>query len=419
MPLSELDEELASHRLFADEARCREVFARLRAEDPVHLAHAKGYPPFWAVTKQADVMEIERQNDKFINAPMTFLHEVEEWAQRLKDTNGTGMYVRNLIQMDGTDHRAMRGLTQAWFMPRNVKQLDEMVCTRATEMVDLMLETERCDFAKAIAPWYPLRVIMSLLGMPEERHPDLLILTQKLLAPQDEQSKMDPVARSIAKREVFSAFLGHMNALIEARRAKPEQDLATLLVNAQVDGKPLAPLDLLGYFLVISTAGHDTTASALAGGLLALLRNPEQLERLRREPELMAPAVEEILRWTCPVRHFMRTATEDYVLRGKQIRKGDQLMMCFPSACFDEEIFPDGHLFRIDRTPNRHLALGSGVHNCLGQHLARLELKAFLTEFLQRIDKVEIDGPVEMVASNQVSGVKHLPLRYTSSLVTA
>ena len=112
MPLSELDEELASHRLFADEARCREVFARLRADDPVHLTHAKGYPPFWAVTKQADVMEVERQNDKFLNAPMTFLHEVEEWAQRLKDTNGTGFYVRNLIQMDGTYHRAMRGLTQ-------------------------------------------------------------------------------------------------------------------------------------------------------------------------------------------------------------------------------------------------------------------------------------------------------------------
>ncbi|MEP6724029.1 MAG: cytochrome P450 [Variovorax sp.] len=412
MPLSELDDEIASHRIFGDEARFRHVFARLRAEDPVHLTKAKGHPPFWAVTKQADVAEVERQNDKFLNAPMVFLQDVEEWAQRLKDTNGTGHYLRTLVSMDGTEHRATRGLTQAWFMPRNVKQLEEAVRVRATEMMDLMLETDRCDFAQKIAPWYPLRVIMSLLGMPEERHRDLLNLTQKMLAPQDDESETNPTARAIAKKEVIGAFVAHFHALIAARKAKPEEDLATLLVNAQIDGKPLGPSELLGYFLAIATAGHDTTASALSGGLVALLQHPDQLERLRREPELMAPAVEEILRWTSPVRHFIRTANEDYVLRGRQIRRGDYLMMCFPSASFDEEVFPDSHLFRIDRTPNRHLAFGSGVHTCLGQHLSRMELKAFMTEFLKRVDKVELDGPVVMVASNQVSGPKHVPLRY-------
>jgi len=254
--------------------------------------------------------------------------------------------------------------------------------------------------------------------MPQERHRDLLDLTQKLLAPQDDQSKADPAARAIAKKQLFGGFAAHFQALIAARQAKPEDDLATLLVNAQVDGRPLGPMELLGYFLIISTAGHDTTASALSGGLLALLQHPEQLERLRREPALIAPAVDEILRWTAPVRHFMRTAQQDYVLRGRQIRQGDYLMMCYPSACFDEEVFPDGHLFRVDRTPNRHLAFGFGVHACLGQHLSRMELKAFLAEFLKRIDRVELDGPAVMVASNQVSGPKHLPLRY-ESLATA
>lgn len=414
MPLSDLDDDIASHRIFADQARCREVFARLRAEDPVHLTQAKGYPPFWAVTKLADVAEIERQNDKFFNAPLVFLLDLEEYAQRMKDTNGTGQYLRTLVNMDGTEHRAMRGLTQAWFMPQNIKRLDATVRARATEMVDLMLETDRCDFAQTIAPWYPLRVIMSLLGMPEERHRDLLELTQKLLAPQDDQPQTDSTARALAKKQLFGAFAAHFQALIAARRAKPEDDLATLLVNAQVDGKPIGPMELLGYFLIISTAGHDTTASALSGGLLALLQHPEQLERLRREPELIAPAVDEILRWTAPVRHFMRTAQEDYVLRGRQIRKGDYLMMCYPSACFDEEVFPDGHLFRVDRTPNRHMAFGFGVHACLGQHLSRMELKAFLAEFLKRVDKVELDGPAVMVASNQVSGPRHVPLRYGS-----
>jgi cytochrome P450 len=343
-----------------------------------------------------------------------FLLDLAEYAQRMKDTNGTGQYLRTLVNMDGTEHRAMRGLTQAWFMPNNIKRLDATVRARATEMVDLMLETDRCDFAQTIAPWYPLRVIMSLLGMPEERHADLLQLTQKLLASQDDQPKSDSAARAIAKKQVFGAFAAHFQALIAARQAQPEDDLATLLVNATVDGKPIGPMEMLGYFLIISTAGHDTSASALSGGLLALLQHPEQLERLRREPQLIAPAVDEILRWTSPVRHFMRTAQEDYVLRGRQIRKGDYLMMCYPSASFDEDVFPDGHLFRIDRTPNRHMAFGFGVHACLGQHLSRMELKAFLAEFVQRIHHVKLDAPAAMVASNQVSGPKHLHLRYES-----
>lgn len=419
MPLSELDDEIASHRIFANEARCREVFARLRAEDPVHLTQAKGYAPFWAVTKHADVAEVERQNDKFINRPMVFMLDLEQYAFRMKDTNGTGEYLRTLVNMDGTEHRAMRGLTQAWFMPQNVKRLDEMVRARAREMVDLMLESEGCDFAQTIAPWYPLRVIMSLLGMPEERHQDLLRLTQQLLAPQEDDTDGDPVALGNRRKALFGAFAAHFQHLIAARKAEPRDDLATLLVQAQIDGKPLGPMELLGYFLILSTAGHDTTASALAGGLLALLQHPDQLERLRREPQLLPSAVEEILRWTSPVRHFIRTAQEDYVLRGRQIRKGDYLMMCYPSANFDEELFPDGQRFRIDRTPNRHIAFGFGVHACLGQHLSRMELKAFLEEFLKRVPRVELDGAPALVGSNQVSGPKHLKLRYAAAVATA
>ncbi|MET3513886.1 cytochrome P450 [Pseudacidovorax sp. 1753] len=413
MLLSELDDEIVSHRLFADEARARAVFARLRAEDPVHLTQAGGYPPFWAVTKLADVTEVERQNDRFLNAPLVFLLDREEYAQRMRDTNGTGQYLRSLVNMDGTEHRAMRGLTQAWFMPHNLKRLDALVRSRATEMMDLMARTGQCDFAQSIAPWYPLRVIMSLLGMPEEHHPDLLRLTQQLLAPREDQQQRDSAEVERAKKQTFGEFATHFQTLIAQRRAEPRDDLATLLVQSQVDGRPLGPQELLGYFLIVATAGHDTTASSLASGLLALLQHPEQLARLRREPQLLGSAVEEILRWSSPVRHFMRTAQEDYVLRGRQIRKGDYLMMCYPSASFDEEVFPDGHLFRIDRTPNRHLAFGFGVHACLGQHLARMELKAFLTEFLARVEDVRIDGPVTLVASNQVSGPKHLPLRYT------
>ena len=414
MTLSAYDNEIASHAIFGDERRFREVFARLRAEDPVHRTEAAGYAPFWAVTKHADIMEVERQSDKFINRPMVFLMDQEEYAQRARETNGTMVYLRTLVAMDGTDHRAMRGLTQAWFMPQNIRRLDALVRERARELVDRMMEHGgRVDFANEIAPWYPLRVVMSLIGMPEDKHPELLQLTQALLAPQDEQMKQRGAANANeAKKQVFGAFAKHFQEIVVARKAEPRDDLATLLVQATIDGQPLPPSDLLGYFLILSTAGHDTTSFALSGGMLALLQHPEQLARLRREPQLVPQAVEEILRWTTPVRHFMRTATEDYVLKGKPVKAGENLMMCYPSANFDEDVFPDATQFRIDRTPNRHIAFGFGVHACLGQHLSRLELKAFLEEFLRRVPQVQIDEAPSLVPSNQVSGPKHLKLRY-------
>lgn len=414
MTLSAYDNEIASHAIFGDERRFREVFARLRAEDPVHRTEAAGYAPFWAVTKHADIMEVERQSDKFINRPMVFLMDQEEYAQRARETNGTMVYLRTLVAMDGTDHRAMRGLTQAWFMPQNIRRLDALVRERARELVDRMMEHGgRVDFANEIAPWYPLRVVMSLIGMPEDKHPELLQLTQALLAPQDEQMKQRGAANANeAKKQVFGAFAKHFQEIVVARKAEPRDDLATLLVQATIDGQPLPPSDLLGYFLILSTAGHDTTSFALSGGMLALLQHPEQLARLRREPQLVPQAVEEILRWTTPVRHFMRTATEDYVLKGKPVKAGENLMMCYPSANFDEDVFPDATQFRIDRTPNRHIAFGFGVHACLGQHLSRMELKAFLEEFLRRVPQVQIDEAPSLVPSNQVSGPKHLKLRY-------
>ena len=414
MTLSAYDNEIASHAIFGDERRFREVFARLRAEDPVHRTEAAGYAPFWAVTKHADIMEVERQSDKFINRPMVFLMDQEEYAQRARETNGTMVYLRTLVAMDGTDHRAMRGLTQAWFMPQNIRRLDALVRERARELVDRMMEHGgHVDFANEIAPWYPLRVVMSLIGMPEDKHPELLQLTQALLAPQDEQMKQRGAANANeAKKQVFGAFAKHFQEIVVARKAEPRDDLATLLVQATIDGQPLPPSDLLGYFLILSTAGHDTTSFALSGGMLALLQHPEQLARLRREPQLVPQAVEEILRWTTPVRHFMRTATEDYVLKGKPVKAGENLMMCYPSANFDEDVFPDATQFRIDRTPNRHIAFGFGVHACLGQHLSRMELKAFLEEFLRRVPQVDIDEAPSLVPSNQVSGPKHLKLRY-------
>lgn len=409
-----IDEQLVSHDLFVDAPRARALFAQLRREDPLHYTTAEGYPAFWAVTKHADIVEVERQHERFISAPLAFMRSSEDL--RMREQTG-GNPIRTLINMDGADHRAYRALAQAWFMPQNLKRLEEMVSQRAAEMVDRLLERgPECDFAQDIAQWYPLKVITSLLGVPDEDHPQMLRLTQQLLAPQDPETQREAGSDGMAAlKKVVGEFFAYFGKLAADRRVNPRDDISTLLVNAQVNGQPIGQTELMSYFMILSTAGHGTTASALAGGLQALLEHPREFEKLRARPELLPSAVEEFFRWTTPVKHFCRTATEDCVLRGKQVRKGDFLMLSYPSANFDEEVFPDGEQFRVDRTPNRHIAFGFGVHVCLGQHLSRMELKAFFAEFLRRVDRIELIGKPEMVRSNQEAGPKQLPVRYAAA----
>lgn len=409
-----IDEQLVSHDLFVDLPRARALFARLRREDPLHRTTAEGYPAFWAVTKHADIIEVERQPERFINAPLAFMRSTEELRER-EQTGGNPLRV--LINMDGADHRAHRALAQAWFMPPNLKNLEQMVAQRAAEMVDRLLERgPECDFAQDIGQWYPLKVIMSLLGVPDEDHPLLLRLTQQLLAPRDPELQRKGGGSDIAAiKKVVGEFFAYFTQLVADRRANPRDDLPTALVNAQVNGEPIGQMELMSLFLNLSTAGHDTTSSSLAGGLQALLEHPREFEKLRAQPDLLPSAVEEFFRWTTPVKHFCRTATEDYVLRGKQVRKGDILMLFFHSANFDEELFPDGEQFRVDRTPNRHIAFGFGPHVCLGQHLSRLELKVFFGEFLRRVGRIDLIGEPEQVRSNQVAGTKHLRVRYAAA----
>ena len=410
-----LDNQLVSHQLFVDTSHWHAIFARLRREDPVHRIEADGYPPFWAVTKHADIVEVERRSDLFLNAPLTFMRSKQEMAVRMKETGGTGQYLRMLVHMDGPDHRMHRAIAQTWFMPPNLKRLEEMVNRVAAEMVDRLLQhSDLCDFAQEIAQWYPLRVIMTLLGIPEQDHEMLLHQTQHLLAPADPElrrSHEDQAEGASLMKKIMGEYLGYFGKVAQDRRVNPKDDLATLLTQAQPDGKPIGQMELLSYFVILATAGHDTTASSLGGGLLALLEHPDQFARLRAEPQLLPTAVDEMFRWTTPVKHFCRTASADAELRGRKIAKGDHLALFYPSANMDEEVFDAPERFRIDRSPNRHLAFGFGPHVCLGQHLSRLELKAFFTELTRRVSRIELAGQPEPVVSNEVAGMKHLPLR--------
>jgi cytochrome P450 len=267
-----------------------------------------------------------------------------------------------------------------------------------------------CDFVRQVAVHYPLYVILSLLGLPESDFDRMLRLTQELFGAADTDLRRGTTPEETI--EVLMDFFAYFNNLTEARRAAPTDDLASAIANARVDGEPLNEFDTASYYVIIATAGHDTTSSTIAGGLQALIEHPDQLARLRENPGLMPLAVDEMIRWVTPVKGFMRTATEDHELRGVTIRKGESLLLSYPSANRDEEIFDDPFRFDVGRDPNKHLAFGFGVHYCLGAALARMEARAFFEELLPRLDSIEPAGEPENVATTFVGGLKRLPVRY-------
>ncbi|MBV9046573.1 MAG: cytochrome P450 [Alphaproteobacteria bacterium] len=415
---TELDNALADPAVFADDAKIYGLLKDLRTSDPVHWTEPEGFRPFWAITKHADILEIEKLNDHFHNEPRSVLMNMEAeknfaamWGGPDPKT-GRVSPLRTLIDMDGEDHRAYRGLTQAWFMPVNLrKDLEARTVELARRYVDRMMELgPECDFTKEIAVYYPLHVIMSILGVPETDEPKMLQLTQELFGggdPDMQRKERDPNTNVIAE------FFMYFNAMTEARRAHPGEDLATVIANGKINGAPLGPIETASYYIIVATAGHDTTSSCIAGGLKALLENPDQLQRLKENPDLLNTAVDEIIRWVTPVQHFMRTNVgEAYRLRDKVIQPGQALMLYYMSANRDEEVWPDADKFRIDRENNRHVAFGYGAHVCLGQHLAKMEIRAFFKELLSRLDHIEMTGATSRVKSTFVSGLKTLPVRY-------
>ncbi len=413
-----LDDALVSNATFGDDAAIHGLLAGLRKDDPVHWTQPEGYRPFWAITKHADILEIEKLNDQFHNEPRSVLaskqaeHDMAAMWGGPDPKTGRVSPFRTLIDMDGADHRAYRGLAQAWFMPPNLrKNLESRTVELAKRYVDRMVELgPECDFAKDIAVYYPLHVIMSILGVPESDEPKMLQLTQELFGggdPDMQRKDRDPSTNVIAD------FFMYFNAMTEARRAHPGEDLATVIANGQVNGAPLGPIETASYYIIVATAGHDTTSSSIAGGLRALIENPDQLQKLKDNPDLLGTAVDEMIRWSTPVQHFMRTNMgPDYVLRGKTIKTGDAVELLYISGNRDEEVWPDAFKFRVDRENNRHVAFGYGAHLCLGQHLAKMEIRAFFKELLGRLDAIEMTGPSKRVQSTFVSGLKTLPVRY-------
>ena len=392
---------------YADEPRFEAATALLREHDPVHWVEGPGFNPFWAITKHADIFDIEAKHQIFLNEPRPILGSALDDARRAEH----GDLLRTLIHVDDPEHRQLRGVTSDWFLPKSLTKLEGQLAGLAKATVDKMASLDgQCDFARDITMQMPLNVILAILGLPESDFPRMLTLTQEMFGAADEDLQRGSSPEDVAA--VVGDFIAYFAALTEQRRAQPTGDLASVVANATIEGEPLTLMQTISYYVIAATAGHDTTASAMAGGMLALIEHPEQLERLRHDPSLMNTAVDEMIRWVTPVKHFMRTATTDFALRDKTIAAGQSVLLSYPSGNRDSDAFVDPFTFDVGRSPNKHLSFGFGIHYCLGAMLARMELKALFTELLPRLDTIELAGEPALMKTIFVGGLKRLPVQY-------
>lgn len=403
---------LADPTAYADDTRLHRALTHLRANNPVAWVDNRPYRPFWAITKHADIMAIERDNELFISEPRPLLATAAA-DDLAKQQLEAGMGLRTLIHMDDPHHRKVRAIGADWFRPKAMRALKVRVDELAKRYVDKMRDIgPECDFVTAIAVDFPLYVIMSLLGLPEEDFARMHMLTQEMFGGDDDEYKRDGGSLE-DQLAVLMDFFAYFSTLTASRRANPTEDLASAIANGTIDGEPLSDVDTASYYVIVASAGHDTTKDAISGGLHALIENPDQLARLQAQPDLMGTAVEEMIRWSTPVKEFMRTATADTTVRGVPIAKGESVYLAYVSGNRDEEVFSNPHRFDVARDPNKHLAFGYGVHFCLGAALARMEMNSLFTELLSRLDSIELAGTPELSATTFVGGLKHLPIRYS------
>lgn len=391
---------------WADMAAWEAAALRLHAAGPMHRVEAPGYAPFWAVIDHATLMDVERNTRVFRNAPRPVIGTIEEEAKRQRD-------LKALIHMDGDEHAAYRRLGTDFFKPGSLGRLDAKLEDLSKRSVEKMADLGgECDFVREIALPYPLEVILEMLGLPEADYQRMLRLTQELFGQEDPDLRRAPASPEV-REAVIADFFAYFEALTNDRRAKPTNDLASAIANGEVNGCPLPHTEMMGYYIIVSTAGHDTTSYAMAGGMELLARHPEALAELRADPALLVNAIEEIIRRATPVRHFMRTVSEDIVLAGQQLRAGDRVYLSYKAANLDPKVFPDPQRFDIRRAnANKHVAFGYGPHFCLGAQLARNELRSLFGRLIPRLARVELAGDAPTSRTSLVGGVKSLPIRY-------
>jgi cholest-4-en-3-one 26-monooxygenase len=379
-----------------------DVFKFLRAAAPVFWhTEPKGGRGFWAITKYADLVTISKDPATFSSYHGTNIFEVHG-----DDLASVRSFMLN---MDPPAHSKYRRLVNRGFTPRMVERLEPHIRDMARRIVDAVALQGECDFVTQIAAELPLQVIAEFLGVPLEDRFKVFALSNRLIGFDDPEFQHSMHDGKLAALEMYL----YANQLAQERRGCPRDDLVSVLMEGEVDGQRLSEQQFTSFFLLLAVAGNETTRNLISGGMLALIEHPAQRDRLLADMSLLPAAVEEMLRWVSPVMHFRRTATRDTQIRGQKIAQHDKVVMFYPSANRDEEVFPNADRFDVGRTPNEHVAFGIGEHFCLGANLARMEIRIMFEELLTRLPDMQLAGPVERLRSNFINGIKRMPVRFT------
>jgi cytochrome P450 len=379
-----------------------DVFRTLRREAPVYWHPHGAAGGFWAITKHEDVVAVSRDSALFSSALKGYMPTPES------DPIGLEQSRLMLLGMDPPQHTRLRGLVNKGFTPRQVTRLEPRIRELCKQILDAVLPRGECDFVTDIAGELPSYLIAELVGIPLEDGRKLYALTEEMHSADNAEGS----AKAAAEMFAYSARVR------AAKRAHPGHDLASVLLSSELDGSRLSDLEFDLFFLLLINAGGDTTRNLVAAGTQALMDHPDQLAALRKDRSLLDTAIEEMLRFTTPVVQFQRSATRDTELRGVKIREGESLVIFYPSANRDEDVFADPDAFDIRRDPNPHVAFGGGgSHFCLGASLARLEIRCMFDELLDRLHEIAPSGPVERLHSWFINGPRRMPVRFRAARV--
>jgi len=399
----EFEIDISSPKAFV-EGVPHDYFRSLRVHDPVHwqaeckMPGVRQGPGYWALTRYEDIAYVSKNAELFSSERgTTVLSDLEP-----KDVRNMR---EQLIHMDAPRHTSLRKLMNPSFKPSRVREIESELMQIVHSAFDALDGASECDFVEDISAPISLHLLTHMLGVPQKHAKRFYKWTNKLIGASDpEVSSVFRARLAVLEIFVYAGFLARK------RRKNPRNDIYSSLVNGGIDGVPLNRLQLGMNFFLLLVAGNETTRNALSGGVQALCDHPEQLALLRREPSLLPRAIEEMLRWVTPVMQFRRTATRDTRIGDQLIREGDKVVLYYGAANRDPSIFENPERFDITRKINPHLAFGTGTHFCIGSHMARLEMRLTLAEFLARFPNFRLTGPPERLSSNFINGIKRMPI---------
>ena len=379
-----------------------DTFKKMRAEAPVYFHAQPGGRGFWAVTKHADLVQISRDPGTFSS------HRGATFIKDHPEDDLTAMQTM-MVNMDPPSHVKLRNMVKHAFAPATLVTLEPKIRRCVREIIDNVAHKGECDFVSEIAAQLPLMVIAEMIGVPPEDRDRVFDWSNNMVGFDDPEVQTNKEEGSASAMMMWQ-YAGELG---QARFDKPGDDIVSMLMKGVTDGG-LSAMEFASFFMLLFVAGNETTRNLISGGMLALIKHPEERARLMAKPELLPTAVEEMLRWVSPLIYFRRTATKDVELRGQKIKENDKVAIWYPSANRDEDVFAEPEKFDVGRTPNNHVAFGIGQHFCLGANLARLEIKIMFEELIRRMPDIQLDGPVRRLRSNFLNSIKSMPVRYTA-----